>query len=279
MRYWINAGFLEIDQLVPLARRAEELGFEGISMPEHLFLPQQVASSYPYSADGSVTWDEQAPWPEPLTAIAAMGASTSRLRFTTSILIAPLRDLFALAKAAGTAAGFAPGRVSLGLGAGWLREEFDIVGQGFDDRGARLDEMLELLPKLWSGELVEHVGPLLAFPPLRMRPSATLAILTGGHAPAALRRAARADGWIGAHDSLEATAADLTALAAARAAAGRSEAPYEILLAALPRHAADAAALEELGVDGLIIPGIALAGGDPDSVLAGIERFSDRWLS
>jgi probable F420-dependent oxidoreductase len=278
VRFWINAGFLEIDQLAELALRAEELGFEGLSMPEHVFLPEHIDSAYPYSADGSVTWDEEEPWPEPLTAIAALGAASRSLRFTTSILIAPLRDVFSLAKAAATAAGFAPGRVSLGLGAGWLREEFEIVGQSFEDRGSILDEMIDVLPKLWSGELVEHEGPLLPFPSLRMRPGASLPILTGGHAPAALRRAARADGWIGAHASLESTADDLRKLAVARGAAGRSEAPFEVLLAAMPRHATDAPALEELGVDGLIIPALALAGGDPTATIAGMESFATRWL-
>jgi alkanesulfonate monooxygenase SsuD/methylene tetrahydromethanopterin reductase-like flavin-dependent oxidoreductase (luciferase family) len=101
-----------------------------------------------------------------------MAQFTQRRRFTTSVFVAPLRDVFSLAKSVGTAAGFCRGRLSCGFGAGWLRAEFDIVGQDFAGRGPRMDEMLDVLRLLWSGEVVEYHGAHIDFGPLRMCPAA-----------------------------------------------------------------------------------------------------------
>ncbi|MGD9701036.1 MAG: TIGR03619 family F420-dependent LLM class oxidoreductase [Acidimicrobiia bacterium] len=278
MRYWLNAGFLETEQLVPVALAAERLGYEGITLPDHLVFPEQIDSAYPYSADGAVMWPIDTPWPECWAAIAALAAVTDRLRFTTGVLVAPLRDVFSLAKAVGTAAGFGPGRVSCGLGAGWLREEFDVVGQDFATRGPRLDEMLEALPLLWTGDTVQYHGKHVDFGPIRMRPAAgDVPILIGGNTTPALRRAARHDGWIGTFTDLDDVARMLAELAELRDRLGRDGAGHEVLFAATPGVARDAGALDELGVDGLIVPAVALASSRAtDDVIAGLDRFAER---
>ena len=275
MEYWLNVGFLEIDQLVDVAVAAEALGFAGLSFPDHLFFPDTIESKYPYSNDGSLTFPVDAPWPDCWTSIAVLANATTRLRFTTSIFIAPLRDPFTLAKAVGTAAGFGPGRVSLGVGTGWMKEEFDVVGHSFKGRGSRLDEMIEVLRLLWTGERVEFHGSHYDFDPVIMRPAAQVPLWVGGNSAPALRRAATAQGWIGAHTALDDTAAALHALHDERASLDSQNEEYEILLTALPRDVKDATQLEALGVNGLILAALALSGGSPD-VVAGMQRFAER---
>jgi probable F420-dependent oxidoreductase len=281
VKYWLNVGFLTPDQLVPVATAAERVGFEGISLPDHLFFPERITSHYPYSADGDISWPIDAPWPDCWVAIAAMAVAVPRLRFTTSVFIAPLRDVFALAKAVGTAVAFAPERVSCGFGAGWMREEFDVVGIDFASRGRRMDEMLDVLPKLWSGDSVEHHGEHIDFGLVVMRPAAgTIPILVGGNTAPALRRAAQHDGWIGTYDGLGATTAMLTTFHKNRADLGRSDASCEVLLTGGPGIAKDAAALDALAVDGVIVPAVALTTTPGTAeVIAAVERYADRWLS
>ena len=278
MQFWINAGFLEADQLIPVARAAEALGYEGITLPDHLFLPERYDSAYPYSADGAVTWSPDAPWPDCWVAIGAMAAATERLRFGTSVYIGPLRDTLSLAKAVGTCAALAPGRVMCGLGAGWLREEFDAVGQGFETRGKRLDEMIDTLPALWSGDVVESAGDHVAFPALRMRPPAgEVPILVGGNTKPAHRRPAKADGWTAALTNLDELAAMLAEFDAQRERQGRGDRLREVLVTATPGIAKHTDRLTELGVDGVVIPAVTLSESTAtDDVIAGLERYAAR---
>jgi probable F420-dependent oxidoreductase len=279
VRYWVNTGFIAVDQLALVAREAERLGFEGVAMPDHLFFPEQVDSAYPYSADGEVSWPKDAPWPDCWVAAGAMLLATERLRFTTSVYVAPLRDVFSLAKSVGTAAAFGPGRLSCGVGAGWLREEFDIVGQDFATRGPRMDEMLDVLRRLWSGEVVEYHGEHIDFGAVRMSPAAgDVPILVGGNTGPALRRAARNDGWIGTFTDVPDVARMIGVLTEHRATTHR-DGTFEILMTANPGAAKQAAALEALGVDGMIIPAAALAPStETADLVAGLERFAERWM-
>lgn len=278
MRYWLNAGFLEAEQMLDVARAAERLSFDGITLPDHLFIPERIGSDYPYSSNGEITWSPDLPWPDCWVSIAAMAQATERLRFSTSVFVAPLRDVFSLAKSMGTAATFARGRLSCGLGAGWMREEFDAVGLDFACRGARMDEMLEVLPLLWSGDVVEYHGEHLAFGPLRMRPAAgRLPILIGGNTKPALRRAARCEGWIGTYTDVDDVGRMLVELESLRAQHGRSGEPFEIMLAAHPGATREATALDQLGVGAMIIPALSLAASTSTAdVLAGLERFAAR---
>jgi probable F420-dependent oxidoreductase len=282
VQYWLNTGFIAVHQMVPVAQAAERLGFHGVAMPDHLFFPEKIDSPYPYSNDGAVSWPADAPWPDCWVTLGVLAQATQRLRLTTGVLVAPLRDVFSLAKAIGTAAAFGPGRVSCGLGAGWLREEFDIVGQHFDTRGARMDEMLDVLRLLWSGELVEHHGVHLDFGPVQMRPAAAnVPILIGGNTAPAMRRAARHDGWIGTYTDLEDVTRMVGTLRDLRSRAGADDTTgaFEILLAATPGVAKQCDLLHALGVDGLIVPVAALgATTATDDLVAGLERFAQRWM-
>ena len=278
MRYWLNAAFLEIDQLIEVSRAAERLGFEGITLPDHLVFPEHIDSAYPYSADGTVAWPADAAWPDSWVAITAMAQMSERLRFTTSVFVAPLRDVFTVAKSVGTAAGFAPGRVMCGLGAGWLSEEFDAVGQDFGTRGRRMDEMLDVLPLLWSGVVVEYHGEHIDFGPLRMRPPAGyVPVLVGGNTAPALRRVARCDGWIGNYTDLDDVARMIGQLTANRERSETTTTEFEILLTANPGVARQALELDDLGVDGLVVAAAALGPSMRTAdVVTGLDRFADR---
>lgn len=280
MKYWINAGFLGLEQLVPVAQAAERLGYEGVTLPDHLFFPEDFSSKYPYSADGDIMWPSDAPWPDCWVAIAAMAQATTTLQFATGVFIAPLREVFNLAKSVGTVAGLAGGRVTCGFGAGWLEEEFATVGLAFESRGARFDEMLQVLPLLWSGEFVEFHGEHIDFQPLRMLPSAPkVPLLIGGNTRPALRRAALNDGWIATFTEIHDVARMMSELHELRAASDRAGEPLTVQVVGSPKVARDSDALAGMGVHSIVVPAVALgATWSTADVIAGLEKFAERWM-
>ena len=156
------------------------------------------------------------------TAIAAMAAVTERLRFATSVYILPLRSPFQVAKTLATAAVLSGNRVVLGTGAGWMREEFDIMGVDFKTRGKRFDESIEVCRKLWKGGMVEHHGEFFDFPALQMAPAPTetVPVWIGGVSNVALRRAGTiGDGWLGSGQTPEEGVEMLSTIAEHRKAA------------------------------------------------------------
>jgi len=233
VKLWQVVSFSEPDQLLGIARAAEEAGFEGVLLSDHLFFPGRIESRYPYSEDGKPAFDGTTPFPEPWTTIAAMAAVTARLRFATMVYILPLRHPLEVAKAVGTAALLSGGRVALGVGAGWIREEFDVLGVDFATRGARMDEMIEVMRKAWTGAMVEHHGRFFDFAPLQMSPPppAPPPIWVGGLSRAALRRAAtRGDGWIGTGQTPEDAVRIVGELRRLRASSPRAGTPFDAIV-------------------------------------------------
>jgi probable F420-dependent oxidoreductase len=185
---------------------AEEHGWDTVLVSDHVVNPDQIEAKYPYNEDGSRMWDHSAPWPDVWVATGMMAAVTKRLRFMQSVYVLPMRDPFHVAKALGTAALMSNYRVSLGLGLGWMHDEFEILGHPFAKRGARNDEMVEIMKKLWTGELVEHHGRFYDFAPLTMSPGMKedIPIIVGGISQAAMRRTARlGDGWAPAYMTVD----------------------------------------------------------------------------
>lgn len=200
MKFWMALAFVETEQTLALTRAADAAGYHGVTVSDHLFAPQMRRSDYPYSPDGAPPFTDDTAWPDPWVLIAAMAAVTEQIRFTTNVYVAPLRELFTVAKLVSTASVISGGRVTMGAAPGWCEEEFDQVGQAFTGRGARLEEMIGVLRKLWAGGWVEHHGTHFEFDPLRIEPvpAAPVPIYIGGHTARALSRAARiGDGWIG----------------------------------------------------------------------------------
>ena len=256
MKFWQAVSFCEPEQLVEIARIAEEVGFEGVLVSDHLVHPEKLESRYPYSETGQPVFSEDTPWPECWSAITAMATATTRLRFATMVHILPLRNPIEVAKSASTAAVLSQDRVALGAGAGWIKEEYDLLGVDFKTRGRRFDECIEVLRKLWTGEMVEHHGEFFDFPRIVMRPAPgrALPILIGGVSGVALRRAARlGDGWLGSGQTPEEAALITQKLSKLRAEAGRTNEPFEIVAPlTTPPDADTFRRLEEHGVAGTV---------------------------
>jgi|SRR5690625_398674 len=233
MKFWISlVNTVEIDQFIDIARKAEELGYEGITVPDHLVYPAQIDTPYPYTPDGKVWWPHTNPWPDPWVTLTAMGMATRELKLGTNIYLAALRDPFTVARATSAAACFTGGRVRCGVAAGWIREEFDIMGIDFPSRGRRLDELLQCLRQLHTGEVVSHEGEFFSYRDVILSPPppAPVPIWVGGASPPALRRAAAQDGWLGLplpHAELKSVTDRIFAL---RREQGLLEQPYDVLL-------------------------------------------------
>jgi probable F420-dependent oxidoreductase len=194
VRFWLSLNFEPLDQLLDLARMAEEFGYEGVVLPDHIAVPSGDTTPHP---TGYPLQPEEE-FPEPLMCFASMASVTTRLRCLTGVLVVPLRDPFLLAKQLGTLALLSGDRFVLGTGAGWLREEFDLLGQSWTDRGKRMDEMLDLMDDFWVDGWGQASGH--HYPPHRSgmfpAPAASIPIWVGGNSKAAMGRAARFDGYI-----------------------------------------------------------------------------------
>ncbi|MGE0383098.1 MAG: TIGR03619 family F420-dependent LLM class oxidoreductase [Gammaproteobacteria bacterium] len=256
-RFWLSLAYQPVAQLVDLARAAEDAGFHGVALPEHLVTPAKITSRYPYREDGVLDVRPELQAPDPWVAIGTLAGATRTLRFVTSVYLLPLHELFSAAKAISTAACLSGGRVALGVGVGWMREEFELTGQDFATRGRRTDEMLAAMRRLFAGGMVEHHGEFFDFDPVQISPvpEAPIPVYVGGESPAALRRAAAADGWMSARICSPGELADVIGrLNAARAIAGAVERPLRIFASADQPPAPDVVeAMSQAGVTDLTI--------------------------
>lgn len=257
------------DTLLPLMKRVEEMGFESVWTGEHVMIPRDYASAYPFNTSGRIGVPPETHFIDPLIALSHVAAHTTTLRLGTGINLLPQSNPLLFAKQVASLDHLSKGRVLLGLGVGWLAEEFTAMGVPFAGRGRRFDDYLRAVKKVWSGVEVEHQSDYLNWSgfksyPLPHAPSGP-PIIIGGHSPAALRRTvATGDGWFAfpkSHDELSGLLGQLRDRATA---AGRDPATIEIT--ALWRDFADGvASLEtyrEMGVHRLLAPLGLLARGD-----------------
>ena len=256
-----------------LASACEEHGVESVWTVEHIVVPAGYESEYPYSRDGRMPGGEDSPIPDPLTWLTWVGAHSRSLVLGTGVIILPLRNPVVLAKEVATLDSFTGGRVQLGVGVGWLREEFEALGVPFEDRGARTDEYIEALRELWSAAEPTYSGRFVEFERALSFPKpagSNVPIVIGGHTPFAARRAGRlGDGFFPAKNQ---DLADLLPIMRAAAeAAGRDPDAIEITTGA-SRDAEDRKRLEDLGVTRLIMPPPALT---VDGIGAGVGMAMD----
>lgn len=285
MQFWSGTAFLDTHMAVPLARMLDENGFDGVISADHMIYPRELGSPYP-SKDGVVPWQPETAWPDSWVLIGAMAAVTRRLKFTNAIYVGPSRPLIQIAKQVATAAVLSDDRVILSLGAGWMKEEFDLMGQDFSTRGKRLDEMIPALRALWQGGWVSWSGEHYQVPELMLEPHPKnpVPIMCGGETPVALRRAARlCDGWVGTAYTLEQARPYIEKLTALRREYGRADEPFDIMLALLEPQTVDTyKRAEDMGVTQVMCApwlGAPLAD-DPtqseeDRFRHHIERFAD----
>lgn len=256
MKFWQSVAFASPDELLELARTAEAVGFHGVFCSEHVFFPERLESKYPYSPTGTPLFTAETPWLDPWVQIAAMAAVTTTLRFVTGVYILPLRHPLEVAKTVASVALLSGDRVGLGVGAGWMREEFDVLGREFTGRGKRMDEQIAVLRKVWAGGMVEHHGTYYDFPRLQMSPAPRVAppILIGGQSEAAFRRAARlGDGWVGSGHAPEQVLGVMQRLGELRREAGREREAFDaILVLSAPAAVDDLRRFEDAGVTSLV---------------------------
>jgi probable F420-dependent oxidoreductase len=244
----------------PLARAAEEAGYHSMVIPDSICYPRHATSEYPYNPDGSREFLEDKPFLEPFSLIPALGAVTSRLRFTTFVVKVPVRNPVLLAKQATSTAVLTGGRLSLGVGTSPWREDYDVLGVDWANRGRRLDESIAILRGLAGGGYFEYHGKDFTVPAVKIAPvpAEPIPVLIGGHADAALRRAARlGDGWMhGGGDPADLPRL-LTRLAELRRQYPAPQAPsggFEIHVISMDAYTVDGVRrLEELGVTDVIV--------------------------
>jgi probable F420-dependent oxidoreductase len=272
-----------LDQLVELAKTAEECGFASVALPDSLFYSETVSADYPYTPDGSRMWNADTPWPDPFVAAGAMGAATSTIRFYTQVLKLGSRNPLLLARQILTVAAMTQNRFGLGVGIGWSPEEFRWCGAPYEGRGKRVDEMIDIIDLVLGGGMVEYHGTHFDFDRLQMSPAPTarVPIYVGGHTEVALKRAARVgDGWTSAMIKFDDLVDVMKRLDVLRQAHGRADEPFEIQAVCIDRYGLDGyRELREAGVtDAIVVPWLFYGvgfDGDLQAKKDGIRRFAD----
>lgn len=266
------------EHLVPMARAAEDAGFDTIAVPDSVFYPEQVSADYPYTPDGGRFWAPETPFVDPFVAISAMAAVTERIRFVTNVLKLPIRDPLLVCKQLTSMAALSANRVAIGVGLSWIPEEFAWTRTDMGTRGKRADEMIEIIRLLCRGEgpeFAEYHGRFYDFDRLMMSPVPTEAVkvYVGGLSEPGLRRAARlGDGWI----SVQNTEAEITEacrdLAGYRAEYGRGNDSFEVNALCIDAFDLDAYhRLADAGVTELQAVPWYFTGRDPDDLDVRIE--------
>jgi len=242
---------------LPLATAAEEAGYDSMVVPDSVFYPQDVHSRYPFNPDGSSDFLEDKPFLEPFSLICAMGAVTERLRFVTFVLKLPIRHPVLVAKQATSTAVLTANRLVLGVGTSPWREDYEVLGVPWQDRGRRMDEAMAIVRGLSAGGYFEHHGDVYDIPAVKIAPVPTkpLPILVGGHGEAALRRAARhGDGWLHGGGDLADLPALLHRLGELRTEEGTAEHPFDVYAMSADAYSADGVRrLEDQGVTEVIV--------------------------
>ncbi|OBI80938.1 TIGR03619 family F420-dependent LLM class oxidoreductase [Mycobacterium sp. E740] len=281
MQFWSGTPFMKTSEILPVARMLDEAGYDGVISADHMVYPRELSSPYPDSPTGKPGWPPETPWPDSWVLIGAMAAVTSRLRFSNAVYIAPARPLVEVAKVVATASVLSGGRVSLGVGVGWMREEYELMGQDFTTRGSRLDEMIEALRALWQGGWVSWSGTHYRVPEMTIEPhpAAPVPILCGGESDAALRRAARlCDGWVGYAYAWDDAVRYVEKLNVLRREYGREREHFDIMLALLEPPSADLfKRAEDVGITAVMCRPWAGTDGaaDVEAYREPIERFAE----
>lgn len=238
-----------------LAVAAEDVGYESLWAVQHVVMPVEHASLYPYSDAGTVPGGPAIAIPDPLVWLAWAGALTSRIRLATGVLVLPQQHPLVVAKQVATLDRLTGGRVILGVGGGWLREEFEAIGARFDDRAARIDEAIQVLRSAWSPGPTTFDGVHMRFAAVHVepKPESQIPIVIGGHSIAAARRAGRlADGFFPLACQEERLIDLVETVRAEARRAGRDASTIEITVDA-PRTPREADAQAQLEVDRVVV--------------------------
>jgi probable F420-dependent oxidoreductase len=230
MKFSMQLFGLSAEEYLPLVERAEQLGFECVWLADHVVTPIAFEKKYPYAASGDPGFRPETPLTDVAVTLGYLAARTTRIRLGTGVFVLPMRNPFHVARSWAALQNLSDGRAVLGVATGWMEEEFRAVGMDFIDRGARADEMLDVLALLWSGEPVEYHGKHFDFDAVHFAgaPTQPVPLVFGGHAGPALRRAAtRGAGWFGPNIDLAGSLALTSRIDRLRAEAGRRAEPFD----------------------------------------------------
>jgi len=267
---------------VPVVRRADELGFESVWISDHLVTPIEYGKVYPYTDSGDPGFRGETPLVDVPVMLGHLAAVTSRVKLGAGVYVLPMRRPVPVALAWSTLQAVSEGRAVLGIGVGWMREEFDAVGEDFANRGSRTDEMLDIIDGLWTGRPFSYRGRHYSLGPVQMggTPPTPIPKVFGGHGDRSLRRAAeRGDGWFGPNVKIAETVRLRDRIEVLRAAAGRGSVPfsYHVRLAG-GQDVANAARYRDAGFHHLVLsPFAALPpGADLAGRLAALDELAER---
>lgn len=259
-----------------ICRRAEAVGFESLWGGEHVIIPDEIYSKYPYTEDGKIPAEPDTPIPDPLIWLAFAAAAAPTLRLGTCILIVPQRNPLVLAKELATLDQLSGGRVELGLGVGWLKEEFEALGVPWERRGARNDEYIEAMRALWQGPHAEFHGDFVDFPPVTCSPrpvNGSIPIVVGGDTERAIARAGKiADGYFPGEGNIDRLKELITRVKHSTESNDRD--PNSVKISAIfgTQMMNPEAGVEEMrnaGVDRIMVPAFFFAGE------GGMDRLSE----
>ena len=256
MKFALSLGVLNPSAWVAVTEEADRLGFDSVWIPEHLVLPVDMGGS-PHDGQDHPPIPSDVPVYDPLVYLAFLAARTERIRFGTQVYNIGLRHPFSTARAAATLDVVSGGRLDFGIGASWLRAEWEAVGLDFDSRGARVDEAIDVCRRLWSEDVVEHHGRFFDFDPVMFEPKPIQRpgppLLIGGDGPAALRRAATVgDGWIPMNHTVDEVPTAVATIADLRERAGR-DGRTEVTIGAQIGSPSDVDRHVEAGVDRVFV--------------------------
>jgi probable F420-dependent oxidoreductase len=241
----------------PLARAAEEAGYDSMVIPDSICYPRHSTSVYPFNPDGTREFLEDKPFLEPFSLIPALGAVTTRLRFVTFVLKLPVRNPVLVAKQATSTAVLTSGRLVLGVGSSPWREDYEVLGVPWERRGQRMDESMAIIRGLSAGGYFEHHGEIYDVPSIKISPvpAAPIPLLIGGHGEAALRRAARSgDGWLHGGGNPADLPGLLTRLTRLREEEGTAGKPFEVHVISMDAYSVDGVRrLADQGVTDVIV--------------------------
>jgi probable F420-dependent oxidoreductase len=272
---------------IPLAKAAEDAGYHSMTIADSIAYPFESDSKYPYTPDGSREFLDDKEIVEAFVLTAALGAVTTKLRFNFFVLKLPVRHPALTAKQAGSLATLTGNRLGLGVGTSPWPEDYELVGVPFDKRGKRMDECIEIVKGLTTGDYFEFHGEFYDIPKTKMSPAPTqpIPILVGGHADVALRRAARLDGWMhGGGSSAEELDRLIARVNKFREEEGNTG-PFEIHVISMDAYTVDGIKrLEDKGVTDAIV-GFRypyISGSDPEPLekkIRNLERFAEKVIA
>lgn len=265
-----------------LASSADECGFATLWAGEHVVMVDRSGSLYPYSDDGVIAVPAQADWLDPMIALAFAAAASSRITIATGVLLLPEHNPVVVAKQAASLDRLSGGRLTLGVGIGWSKEEFAALGVPFEHRAARTAEYVAAMRTVWRDDVASFGGKFVGFDSIRVNPKPIrdrrIPIMLGGNSDPALQRIASwGDGWYGFNlDDVAAVRERVGTLSRLCAQAGRDRAELRLAVALRSPRESDVDALAELGVDELVL--VATPPEGADAVAGWVGALADRWL-